>query len=773
MKNPLRKRLLPQLKEEIGKYIVIFLMMTLLIGFISGFLVADGSMIKAYDDGFEKYNIENGHFAVQTRLNRSQERDMEDFGVSLYRMFYTEQKFTNGSKIRIFSQREQVNTICLMEGAMPEQTGEIAIDRMYADNNGLSVGDTIENEQGKSYRISGLVAFPDYSCLFEDNEDAMFDAILFGVGIVTPETFAAYRTDSLTYQYAWKYHSEPVSEEQEKEISDEFQTYLNERIHLEEYVPRCENNAIQFTGDDMGKDQAMMTVLLYIFIVIMAFVFAITTKNTIIKEANVIGTLRASGYTRKELIVHYMTMPILVTFVSALIGNLLGYTVFKDICADMYYGSYSLPTYVTIWSAEAFWKTTLVPTVLMIVINFLVLWKNLRISPLKFIRRDLSTGKRKRAVRLSTKLPFLFRFRIRIILQNMSNYFMMFIGIIFANVLLMFGLCLPDIINDYADHVEAQMLANYQYMLKYPAEDQSKSKLENLADMLVFMNEVKTENETAEKFSAYTLKTLESVGKEEEVTMYGVCPDSRYVKIPVYTDKKVAVSSAYAEKYLLQEGDTITLNDDMEKEQYTFTVAQIYDYPGSLCVFMDRDVLNDTFGLGNGTFVGYFSDTEITDIDASCISQVIDLEALTKISRQLIVSMGEMMGLVDGIAVIVFVILIYLLSKIVIEKNGQSISMTKILGYSNREISGLYVSSTSIVVVTSVILSIPIVGAVMYYIYRMLMISSMNGWISFVIRPVVVVKMLLLGIGTYLIVAALEYRKVKRVPMDIALKNVE
>ena len=99
--------------------------------------------------------------------------------------------------------------------------------------------------------------------------------------------------------------------------------------------------------------------------------------------------------------------------------------------------------------------------------------------------------------------------------------------------------------------------------------------------------------------------------------------------------------------------------------------------------------------------------------------------------------------------------------------------MTKILGYSNREISGLYVTSTSIVVVTSVILSIPIVGAVMYYIYRMLMISSMNGWISFVIRPVVVVKMLLLGIGTYLIVAALEYRKVKRVPMDIALKNVE
>ena len=47
---------------------------------------------------------------------------------------------------------------------------------------------------------------------------------------------------------------------------------------------------------------------------------------------------------------------------------------------------------------------------------------------------------------------------------------------------------------------------------------------------------------------------------------------------------------------------------------------------------------------------------------------MIDLESLTKISRQLDVSMGSMMGLVDGFAVLMFMILIYLLSKIIIEK---------------------------------------------------------------------------------------------------------
>ena len=58
MKNPLRKRLLRELRQEMGKYLVVFILMVATIGFVSGFLVADGSMLTAYDNSFEKYNIE-------------------------------------------------------------------------------------------------------------------------------------------------------------------------------------------------------------------------------------------------------------------------------------------------------------------------------------------------------------------------------------------------------------------------------------------------------------------------------------------------------------------------------------------------------------------------------------------------------------------------------------------------------------------------------------------------------------------------------------------
>ena len=68
MKNPLRKRIPRELKGEFGKYLVVFLLMVLTIGFVSGFLVADGSMLKAYDESFDKYNIENEISVLRRRF---------------------------------------------------------------------------------------------------------------------------------------------------------------------------------------------------------------------------------------------------------------------------------------------------------------------------------------------------------------------------------------------------------------------------------------------------------------------------------------------------------------------------------------------------------------------------------------------------------------------------------------------------------------------------------------------------------------------------------
>ena len=269
------------------------------------------------------------------------------------------------------------------------------------------------------------------------------------------------------------------------------------------------------------------------------------------------------------------------------------------------------------------------------------------------------------------------------------------------------------------------------------------------------------------------MKTLPGLAKSEDVMIYGVDPDSRYIPIQVEADDEVYLSSAYADKFRLGIGDTITLKESYEDTEYTFRVAGVYDYLGALAVFMDRNAMNRTFDLGDGYFSGYFSETEITDIDPAYIGTVIDLTALTKVSRQLDVSMGSMMYLVDGFAVVMFMILIYLLSKIIIEKNAQSISLTKILGYTSGEISRLYIVSTSIMVVLFLLMSLPVMYKVLVELFRVMMMQEMTGWIPLNLGRSVFVKIFWMGVGTYAVVAALEYRKIRKVPMDEALKNVE
>ncbi len=773
MKNPLKKRLLRELFGDIGKYIVIFLLLVFSIGFVSGFIVAGESMIKAYNGSFEKYSIEDGNFRTEERLSDQKKEWIEKKGVSLYENFYVEKDFDNGTKLRIFANREDVDRVCVMDGRLPEEKKEIAIDRMYADNNDLKVGDQLFSD-GEKYTVVGLVALSDYSALFYSNNDMMFDSSAFGVAVVSRQQLEEYDEGEVRYGYCWIYDRKPASEEEEKEVSDELMEAVSEKADLENFIPRYLNQSITFTGEDLGSDKAMMEVLLYIIIIIIAFVFGITINNTIHKEACVIGTLRASGYTINELIRHYMAMPLIVTFIAAIIGNVLGYTVFKNACVDMYYGSYSLPTYETVWSLEALLKTTIIPIVITMVITYFILRKKLSLSPLKLIRRDLSGKKQKYAAHLSSRIRFFDRFRLRILIQNKSSYIILFVGLLFANVLLFFGMMLPPMLVHFQGIVTDSMLAEHTYLLQIPAGAIDSDDEMSAAFSYVFLqSSINTNNPDAEKFSAVSLKTTGEGGtRVEDVTLYGIKENSRYIDAD-FDDKTVLISSAYADKYGLGKGSVITLKEPYEDRYYGFKVTGVYDYDGGIVVFMSKKHLNDVFGFDEEFFSGYFSKSEITDIDSKYIGTTVDEESLTRVSRQLMISMGKLMYMVDAFAVVMFIVLIYLLSKLIIERNVQSISMAKILGYSKREIAALYIIPTAIVVIASLLISYPILSYVMVGIFRVMLKQMMSGWMVIWLDPTAYVKMFLLGAATYAVVAVLEYRKIGRIPMSEALKNVE
>lgn len=209
----------------------------------------------------------------------------------------------------------------------------------------------------------------------------------------------------------------------------------------------------------------MIETLFYIILVILAFIFVVISETIIEDQSTVIGTLLASGYTKNELTRHYMALPIIITFLSAVIGNIAGYTLLPTYFTNLYYGSYCLPPLEVKFIPSAFISTTIVPLIFMIVINYLMLSRKLKMAPIRFLRRDTHKNKVRKHIKLKHG-SFFRRFQIRVILQNKGSYFTLFVGIIFCQFYICIWLIMQPTIDKYMEITKDSVKTEYQYVLK-------------------------------------------------------------------------------------------------------------------------------------------------------------------------------------------------------------------------------------------------------------------------------------------------------------------
>ena len=904
MHNPLNKRFKRDLRSDAGKYVAIFLFIVFFIGAASGFMVADNSVAAQFKTTAEECNIEDGHLAFNVRPSNEVLSKIENQNdLKLYDLSYKEETVKKDKTLRIYKVRNEVNKECLMSGEMPTNDSEIAVDRMFADNNKITVGDSLKIK-GKKYVVSGLIALPDYSALFKSNADMMFDAVGFGVAVMTDSGYNKIGNAHETINYAWKYNTPVEDEETEnaksellmkslenilkeydepliqaqvdslykkakpyinslrdefdvaekeleskyfaairkasindtakmakelgitekqyknlkqvledadknsdewdldsldsapkinlddyktsddmdfddmynqiykivdavsdaklydcsqiyrdlaslKRITDKFSIDDSGILNIKDYSAKYTNKSISYAREDSGSDKATMMLMTYIIMVVIAFLFAVTTSNTITKEANVIGTLRAMGYSKGELIRHYMFLPIAVTLAGSIVGNVLGYTVFQKVFVGVYYSNYSLPTFKMLWNMNAFWETTVVPFILMILVNFAMLTKKLKISPLNFIRGELKESGQKRLIKLPKKMPFFSKFRLRIFFQNIPSYLTLALGIFLAGVLVVFGSMYGPLLDDYANIVKENQLSKYQY---------------------VMINEAESENADAEKFCMTSLQTTDKKFMTDDVTIYGVENQSKYIteNIPI---GEVLVSSAMAEKFGLSSGDEFTLKEQYKDKTYSFKVGGVYNYDAAITVFMNRGDYLTQFNEKSDYFNGYFSNSKLDDLSDDDVATVITEKDLTKVVTQMQVSMTEFVKVFKALGVVIFLLVMFILTKQIIEKNSKSVSMTKILGFSDIEIGKLYIIITSLVVLASLLISVPLISLALRWAFKSYIYTQMTGYIPYIVSNSCYVTMVVLGIVSYTVVACLMLLKIKKTPLGEALKN--
>ena len=812
MASPLRKRLPRELKNNLGKYLGMFLLLSVAIAFTSGFLVAASSIELIGTSMRDDYVTEDGHFATTFEADKGAIEAVENLGCTVEPQFYYDAPLSfqtqasDSTQARVFVNRSERNQAIYCEGRAPQTADEVAFDRVFCQNNALAVGDSV-TLAGRDMTVSGIMTLSDYTCLFQNNSSFIFNALSFTTAQVTQECFDAIDEGSLIYCYAFYVDDRSMSLVDRVSLEEDMvDTLADEGELITDFVDCAANQAMTYALDDTQGDQMMWQILLAMLIVIMAFVFVVLTDATIEEESAVIGTLLASGWRKRELIAHYMTLPTLVGVAGAVVGNVVGYTLLVLPMQNLYYHSYGFPPYHTTWNTRVFIMTTVVPLVLLLAITLVGLLRRMRATPLQFLRREVSRRSKRSGMQLPARLPFATRFRLRVFLRNLSHFATLFFGIMFGSLLLLFGLAMMPLMNHFAEESAKDVPAQHLYMLKTPVEiDVSKAQRESYAAAEELMttedlgsidptrllslyllaagvdeddNVANTEENTpeaiaqAEKFAATTLETARRFGDlNESITVYGIQEGSRYWHDIGVRDGHACVGLGVQQKCAVELGVPRTFVDKYTGDTYDITFDEVCGSTTTMNVYLSLNDFNKLLGNDSDYFSGYASD-EPLNLNTRYVATEVTPEQMLAVADQLQSSMGALAQSLLYAVVPLFLILIYLLTKTVIDRSARAISYMKVFGYRDREVSRLYVRSITWTVLVSLVACLPIIIGGLDVIVQIMM-SRYSGNLELYVEPICLVEEVLIGAATYAAVAFVHVRRIRKVPLALAMKVQE
>jgi len=748
MRSTLAKRIPRDLKKNFVKYLgmVIILVCTISIG--SSFQATLNATVDYLDRIVDENLQEDGFFETANEIPEDLIDDFKDDKVSVFENYYaTESEYNGDVKVVIYDERKDIDLPTVFEGRLPETDDEIIIDHVFARGSEIKVGDSITLIE-KTYKICGTASFPDYSSLFLNNTDLVMNTKHFCVSMVTGEGFEEIDEKYITNRYSYRFDERDLKQSEKVTKAEEMgKKLLLTGNPVQSFLRADQNQCISFLPMDIGGDGPMMTVFVYMLIALIAFIFAILTNNTIESEAVIIGTLRASGYTKAEIMWHYLQPTLIVGVTGSLVGNILGYTAMIQPFINVYYTTYSVGPLEVNFDVKTFLITTIVPVVIMIGINMWMLASKLKLSPLKFLRKDLKKGKARRAVKLPN-FSFLTRFRLRVIIQNRGSYLMLFFGIFFSSFLLMFGIGLMPLMNYYTDSINESLPYDYQYILKAPVDI-----------------------DEGEKLYITELDTWFELGKKDiGITCYGIDKESEFFK-DAYLEDGVSVSSSLAHKLNLNEGDTLKLTDSNTDKEYSFEIKKVYEYSASTAMFVDRESFLSLLDKEKDSYNSIVSGKKL-DIDEMYIAKQITRSDVLGAADQMLDSFSTIISFINVFSVVVYLVMMYILTKVVIDKNALSISYMKVFGYEAKEIRKLFLTASTIVVVVSLVVCIPLE----IYLFKLTLVylsSMIEGYMEFYLPSKVYIEIVVIGIVSYLAINLIHIRDLNKIPMTDALKNRE
>ena len=472
-----------------------------------------------------------------------------------------------------------------------------------------------------------------------------------------------------------------------KEKSDELidEVFTESPNNLTAFLLSEDNLRVGGAAGDIEINKLVGMVAGIVVIVLFTYVLSVFVIHQIQEESSTIGALYALGVKKKDLIRHYIFMPTVISFLGGALGAAFGLSgIGSEWQMSDSFNYYSIPAFEKVIPPYLIVYALVMPPLVSVIVNFLVINKSLSRTALSLIRNEQKISKSKDIP--LPDMPFMRKFKIRQMLRERRIAVTVVIGMAISLLIFMLGLNCYVLCKSIGERSSLDTRYKYMYTYKYPSKEVPGG---------------------GEACFATTLQK-ESFGYTLDVTVMGIDDDNPYIQVkPIKGKNKVVASDAVAEKYGLRVGDKLILTDKAEDMDYCFTVEKIVPYCVGLTVFMDIESARELFNKDEDFYNVVMADKEL-NIEEGRIYAVTTKADVDKASGIFVDLMAPLFTLLMIMSSVVFCLVIFLMTSVMIDKASFGISLMKIMGFNKKEVKKLYLDGNKVVIMLGALISIPI-----------------------------------------------------------------
>ena len=543
------------------------------------------------------------------------------------------------------------------------------------------------------------------------------------------------------------------------------------------------NSNVGYNNLDSSSDiVAGVSRVFPVFFILIAALVCITTMTRMIDEERTqIGTLKALGYTDREIMNKYLIYSGSGAVLGCALGIAAGSTIFPQILWKAYCIMLSIQPNVVL---TVNWPLSLAVLVTYTAIMLFVTWwcchKTLAENPAELIRpKAPEAGKQIFVEKLPfwKRISFLNKVTIRNIFRYKQRLAMMLIGIGGCTALLLTGFGLRDSISNVAAY-QFENVTKYDmsvYFREEPSERQQDKfikAVEHDASNRMFYHQSSVEVDFDNRVKEVYLLS----GGDEMTEFIDFHKGETPLSLP--GKNQVLLSSGVAENLGIRQGDEVILrNSDLE--ELHLTVSDIYDNHVYNYAIVSPETITGQWGREPEYQMAFICMKDGADVHAlSAVISDLSFVMNVAVSEDLAATVGRMMEALDLVVwVIVFcagllaVTVLYNLTNININERIREIATIKVLGFNAAETAS-YVFKEN--------LALTVVGALLGLVFgKLLLIFVMSQikidmvWFTVLTEPVSYLWSIGLTLLSALVVDFVFYFRLDKINMAEALKSVE